>query len=186
MLHDTLCYNSVTTTGGSASFKRNGFIFYNKNIICKDVKVVCVTIVVKRNTFYFTALVKAIIKWWDLQSEGTSMPTIDVTNMHTHSIYNSMSYFVCIGFNIPFNTFQVIPGWYLLVTEGMITTLECCLTEISYHRHSLWYPAQSHYSGNWSTSLCVDLPFICWTVYPNRVTSYLQMIYYWGVGIGLC
>ena len=29
----------------------------------------------------------------------------------------------CIGFNVPFNTFQVIPECYLLVTEGMITTL---------------------------------------------------------------
>ena len=28
----------------------------------------------------------------------------------------------CIGFNVPFNTFQVIPGRCLLVTEGMITT----------------------------------------------------------------
>ena len=31
--------------------------------------------------------------------------------------------FFGIGFNVPFNTFQVISGQCLLVTEGMITTL---------------------------------------------------------------
>ena len=33
-----------------------------------------------------------------------------------------------------------------------------CLIEISYHRHSR---ARSHYSGNGSSSLCIELHFIC-------------------------
>ena len=40
---------------------------------------------------------------------------LDVLHMHF--------LFFCIGFNVPFNTFQVISGRCLLVTEGMITTL---------------------------------------------------------------
>ena len=36
---------------------------------------------------------------------------------------NSTDTFFCIGFNVPFNKFQVISGRCLLVTEGMLTTL---------------------------------------------------------------
>ena len=57
---------------------------------------------------------------------------------------------------IPSNTFQVISGQCLLVTEGMITILKCCPTEISHCRHSHMISAQRQ-----STSSCVELPFIC-------------------------
>ena len=41
-----------------------------------------------------------------------------------------------IGFNIPFNTFQVISGQCLLITECMTTTLKYCLNEISHSMNS--------------------------------------------------
>ena len=53
-----------------------------------------------------------------------------------------------IGFNVPFNTFPVISGKYLLVTDGMITTLYSAAS-LKYHTTDivLWYHARSHYSG---------------------------------------
>ena len=80
-------------------------------------------------------------------------------------ISESGFYFVLGLFNLPFNTFQVISGQWLLVTEGMITTLY----SLKYHIPGIviWYPppptVTSYYSGNWSPSFCVELhvPFIC-------------------------
>ena len=63
------------------------------------------------------------------------------------------------GFSVPLNTFHVISVRCLPVTEGMITTLRCCITEseISHSRHAVvWYPVRSHYSGNGSSSFCVE------------------------------
>ena len=37
--------------------------------------------------------------------------------------FTSIAHLFCSGFNVPFNTFQVISGRCLLVTEIMITTL---------------------------------------------------------------
>ena len=53
---------------------------------------------------------------------------------------------------------QVISGWCLFLTEGMITTVS-----LKYHTAGtvVWYLVRSHYSGNGSTSFCVELPFIC-------------------------
>ena len=45
---------------------------------------------------------------------------VDVSiSEYRHTRYD----FFFIGFNVPFNTFQVTSGRCLLVTEGMITTL---------------------------------------------------------------
>ena len=55
---------------------------------------------------------------------------VDVTRRSVH-----INLF-CIGFNVPFNTFQVISGLCLLETEGMITTSQCYLTEISHRKYS--------------------------------------------------
>ena len=44
--------------------------------------------------------------------------------------------FLKISFNVHSNTFQVISGWCLLVTEDIMITLFCRLTEISNHRHN--------------------------------------------------
>ena len=67
----------------------------------------------------------------------------------------------CIGFNVlPFNTFQFISGRYLLETKCMITTLSYSVVSLKYHTAMSWYCAWSHYSGNGSTSFCVELHFI--------------------------
>ena len=58
------------------------------------------------------------------------------------------SFCVCIGFiNMPFNTFQVISGRWLLVTEGMAIYSAGSL-KFQTASTVVRYPAPSHYSGN--------------------------------------
>ena len=70
-----------------------------------------------------------------------------------------------------FNTFQVISGQCLLITEGMIEPLSGLLSYLNITSQAVvWYPARSHYSGNGSTS------FYCWiTLYVEHLTGELQL-----------
>ena len=78
--------------------------------------------------------------------------------------------FFCIGLNVPFNTFHVIPGLCLLVTEGMITTLRCCLTEISHRRQNrMIYPSRSHYLYYFSSDVLQNQEFTRkWLLFKSR------------------
>ena len=44
-----------------------------------------------------------------------------------------------IGFNVPYSTFHVISGRWLIVADGLKTDLWCCLYDVSHHRN-IWYP----------------------------------------------
>ena len=48
----------------------------------------------------------------------------------------SFNFCLFLGLSSLSTHFQVTSGRCLLLTEGMITTLQCCLTEISHRRHS--------------------------------------------------
>ena len=65
-----------------------------------------------------------------------------------------MQSFFCIGYNAPFNPFQIISGLCLLVTDNHFIVL----SHWKYHTADtvVLYPAQSHNSDSWSTSFCVD------------------------------
>ena len=78
--------------------------------------------------------------------------------------------FLCIGFNIPFNTFQVISRWCLLVTESMITTLKCYLNKISHRMIS--HPVS--YSDNRSFNFCTKISFMCRALDKEASTSNLK------------
>ena len=59
-----------------------------------------------------------------IYSEGNNKSCVIIISKSEYTCYYGGQYFVfCIGFNVPFNTFQAISGRCLLVTEGMIASL---------------------------------------------------------------